>query len=384
MTQGQHKICPRCNLPAALDVAFCASCGRQYRTQFTTHHQTPVVPPQSVPQPVQRSSAQENSIARASDQCKSCGKSFNFLTRVMYDSASGFCKNCLNRVLTDFARIFREQIFHCHTLPAQQQLSSLGAYAQSIGLLPSLAFQHIKRDSLNLIQRVFVMCKEDGVITPEEEQYLLMMQRELYLHPNEFAVIFAEMQYIKAIQQIRSGELPVVRASIILPSTEICYWDAPATHQKVLTASVRMIEGSLIVTNHKLRFVSYEGGFEFQLAKIATFKYQHPGGVNLQLTRIQGSGYYEIQNGAMLCEIMHVLLNKHHRQVIYGQPSSRSIPQEVKNAVWQRDQARCMQCNATDYLEFDHIIPFSKGGSNSVNNVQVLCRRCNLAKSNHI
>lgn len=64
-----------------------------------------------------------------------------------------------------------------------------------------------------------------------------------------------------------------------------------------------------------------------------------------------------------------------------GRPS---IPDAVKRAVWVRDSGSCTQCGARDGLQFDHIIPFSKGGGNSVENLQILCARCNRSKSNRI
>lgn len=60
------------------------------------------------------------------------------------------------------------------------------------------------------------------------------------------------------------------------------------------------------------------------------------------------------------------------------------IPQGVQDAVWRRDGGRCVKCGSQENLEFDHIIPFSKGGSNTVRNLQLLCQKCNREKSNNI
>lgn len=64
---------------------------------------------------------------------------------------------------------------------------------------------------------------------------------------------------------------------------------------------------------------------------------------------------------------------------------SRIIPSQVKVEVWKRDQGRCVICGSATELHFDHIIPFSKGGSSVVaENIQLLCARHNLVKSNKI
>lgn len=60
------------------------------------------------------------------------------------------------------------------------------------------------------------------------------------------------------------------------------------------------------------------------------------------------------------------------------------IPKEVADAVWNRDGGKCVYCGSTENLQFDHIIPFSKGGATTVENLQLLCQKCNLEKSNKI
>jgi 5-methylcytosine-specific restriction endonuclease McrA len=64
---------------------------------------------------------------------------------------------------------------------------------------------------------------------------------------------------------------------------------------------------------------------------------------------------------------------------------NRVIPSEVKVAVWKRDAGRCVRCGSEDNLHFDHVLPYSKGGSSLVaENVQLLCARHNLSKSDRI
>lgn len=60
------------------------------------------------------------------------------------------------------------------------------------------------------------------------------------------------------------------------------------------------------------------------------------------------------------------------------------IPSEVRREVWRRDGGRCVQCGSQERLEYDHIIPVSKGGSSTARNLQLLCETCNRAKSDSI
>lgn len=65
-------------------------------------------------------------------------------------------------------------------------------------------------------------------------------------------------------------------------------------------------------------------------------------------------------------------------------PRREAIPRSVQREVWQRDAGLCVECGTRQLLCFDHIVPFSLGGSNTVRNLQLLCEPCNLSKGNRI
>lgn len=63
----------------------------------------------------------------------------------------------------------------------------------------------------------------------------------------------------------------------------------------------------------------------------------------------------------------------------------RVIPSAVKIEVWKRDKGSCVKCGSKENLHFDHIIPYSQGGSSrDAENIQILCSRHNLEKRDRI
>jgi hypothetical protein len=56
------------------------------------------------------------------------------------------------------------------------------------------------------------------------------------------------------------------------------------------------------------------------------------------------------------------------------------IPEDVQSFVWRRDGGRCVKCGSQEKLEFDHIIPLARGGSNTERNIQLLCEYHNRSK----
>ncbi|MBR5903681.1 MAG: HNH endonuclease, partial [Clostridia bacterium] len=60
---------------------------------------------------------------------------------------------------------------------------------------------------------------------------------------------------------------------------------------------------------------------------------------------------------------------------------------KLRYQVLKRDNFKCCACGASPAkdpsveLHIDHIVPWSKGGETVIDNLQTLCSKCNLGKS---
>jgi len=72
----------------------------------------------------------------------------------------------------------------------------------------------------------------------------------------------------------------------------------------------------------------------------------------------------------------------------YQKRTTRNINLKLRFRVLQRDSFKCCYCGASPAkdtsieLHVDHIVPWSKGGETILENLQTLCSKCNLGKSN--
>lgn len=62
----------------------------------------------------------------------------------------------------------------------------------------------------------------------------------------------------------------------------------------------------------------------------------------------------------------------------------KALTNAVMEEVWLRDEGKCVECGAMENLEFDHMIPYSKGGNSEPENLRILCRPCNRSRGNRI
>ena len=74
-------------------------------------------------------------------------------------------------------------------------------------------------------------------------------------------------------------------------------------------------------------------------------------------------------------------------RVVHVNKTTRKIPDKLRYQVLKRDNFKCCACGASPAkdpsveLHIDHVIPWSKGGETTIDNLQTLCSKCNLGKS---
>ncbi|MEV6768173.1 TerD family protein [Nocardia sp. NPDC051030] len=189
----------------------------------------------------------------------------------------------------------------------------------------------------------------------------------------------------RSLTQVKVGDLPrVERPDLHLEADELLYLDVNATQIRYLASGPKFVSGRLIGSSKKLRFVGTGAGTELAWAKMVSIRNEYDT-VVIEASTARGGGTYRVPDAEYVAAVLEGALRVAKRLVLApGARDSRAIPQDVKSRVWQRDGGKCVQCSDDRYLEFDHIIPWSRGGATSVDNLQILCRKCNGEKGARI
>ncbi len=314
--------------------------------------------------------------------CLRCGKALSWLGKIGRSNSQVHCKECVAEHqlrLAKFSRSF--SALAMAALPfGKKEISHLQAVASNLELTEVEAFGNCRAIGIELMRRSAAMLTCDQQVDTLAVRAVHDLQADLLLSNEDVAPILRQIEFSLRLQDLRSGRLPLVPTHIILGSTEICHFSEQAVFERQTPKGVKKIDGLMVISNERVRFVSAGGGFEFLFSKIASVRLVGNDSVLLELTRTNGNGRYFVRNTILVCELLLYLVRHSRRLTNIAQASSRAIPQTVKHSVWNRDGGKCVQCSAQDNLEYDHIIPFSRGGASSVDNLQVLCRRCNLSK----
>jgi 5-methylcytosine-specific restriction endonuclease McrA len=113
-----------------------------------------------------------------------------------------------------------------------------------------------------------------------------------------------------------------------------------------------------------------------------TARYTSPKGQNAYAKSYEWD-FEQLRNG--LAEMRRIRETQSTAKFLRQQERNR-MNASIRYQVLTRDDSRCQRCGATPQtdgviLHVDHIIPVSKGGRTELDNLQTLCERCNLGKS---
>jgi hypothetical protein len=95
--------------------------------------------------------------------------------------------------------------------------------------------------------------------------------------------------------------------------------------------------------------------------------------------------FYSAVGLKQLFEKLHLPIQlREQGAAVSARTNREAIPERVRNEVWRRDGGKCVDCDSRQRLEYDHIIPLSKGGANTPRNIELRCETCNRQKGARI
>lgn len=201
---------------------------------------------------------------------------------------------------------------------------------------------------------------------------------------------YERAERLKFLTTLRKApELPRISVRRIMDTDEYAHYEGTAAFLKETKAGVKRIEGTLLLTNKKLQFVAERGPGSQKVLynNVSQVRQVDETTILLQVEQGGGGGRYDVADAEVIVLLIHQASRrwKGHLVSLKEKSTTLDVSEHIKVAVRQRDQGKCRICGYTDpYIEFDHVIPRSKGGPNTIENIQLLCRGCNRKKSDKL
>jgi 5-methylcytosine-specific restriction endonuclease McrA len=252
------------------------------------------------------------------------------------------------------------------------------------------AIEAVQPQARDFVRRVLADVAADGIVSAEERAEVLRYMRvfDLASIKPEVDTMFSRLE---TIWSLSNGRLPTIldERPIWLRSDEGVYFFAKASYLKERRQNLIECHGDLYVTNTRVEFISGADTCSHPFEHLRECDPVRRTHLSLLFHPRQGSGTYIMDDAPLAAAFISCLARAANRTISISRDDDttqarRRIPAETRKEVWLRDGGKCTDCAAEDYLEFDHIIPVTKGGANTAQNVQLLCRRCNAKKSDRI
>lgn len=312
------------------------------------------------------------------------------IAQTVGSSAATFCRDLF---LQEGESIVQAMFLNCvsdGTFEASEW-NSIVTLSARLGISRTELGQLIAVPAKRFVEHVLADAKSDEHITTGERSQIESLLTTFDLDSQFCDYVRSEMNNAYWRGEIAQGRLPIVSVppTLELKAGEILH----ACAQVDLTFVRQLKSGPTQDTHAGLLWLLDSRAIFQSTTKAETFNYRNIIGIRIhqKLVDFQLKGKpvwkFRLRDDAPLFSLIFGkligLANQTATRVVEGE-STRHIARDVRQRIWLKYGAQCVDCGARDYLEFDHIIPVAKGGSNLDANIQLLCRRCNQKKSDHI
>lgn len=263
--------------------------------------------------------------------------------------------------------------------------------AERLGIPQEYVLSAIREPAHRLIEHTLADARSDGQISEREDRTIDALLETICIDEEFREYVREQVAEAKAFQRVAKGVLPSLSApsGVALRAGEIVHWSGDAEYRRTreLASGTKTeeVDGEAVITDTRMILSAAEKSIEINHRKVLA---HYAFGDEIEIrTSGKGAGRYRFaDDGEMAVAIWKSAIGRANQILVAADDSQarRRISRDVRQRVWQRCGGRCVECSSDTYLEFDHIIPVAKGGGNSDTNVQLLCRKCNLAKSDRI